>query len=318
MPAISASAPGKIILFGEHAVVYGHPAIAAPVTQVKAKAIVTANPMAPPGYVRIQAPNIGLETDVNELPADHPLAITMGEVVRFLGVRHIPACTIRITSSIPVAAGLGSGAAVSVALIRAVSAFLGKPLDDESVSSLAFQVEKTYHGTPSGIDNTVITYGQPIYFVRGQPVVRLPVSEPFIVVIGDTGVSCPTSVTVGDVAQAWRTDPERIDQEFDQIARITDAARQVIERGKTEQLGPLMATNHQHLQKLGVSSPELDRLVEAAQRAGALGAKLSGGGRGGNMIALVEWDRAQAIAEALTMAGAVRTIITEIKPQGRR
>jgi mevalonate kinase len=318
MPAISASAPGKIILFGEHSVVYGRPAIAAPVTQVKAKAIITANPMASPGYVRIQAPNIGLETDFYELPAAHPLAIVMGEVIRFLGVRQLPACTIRITSSIPIAAGLGSGAAVSVALIRAISAFLGKPLDNESVSSLAFQVEKTYHGTPSGIDNTVITYGQPIYFVRGQPVVRLPVGEPFIVVIGDTGVSCPTSVTVGDVAQAWRTDPETIDQEFDQIARITDAARGAIERGKIEQLGPLMETNHQHLQRLGVSSPELDYLVEAAQHAGALGAKLSGGGRGGNMIALVEWDRAQAIAEALTMAGAVRTIITEIKPQGRR
>ena len=318
MPAISASAPGKIILFGEHAVVYGRPAIAAPVTQVKARAMVTANPMASPGYVRIQAPNIGLDTDVNDLPANHPLAIAIAEVVRFLEIHRLPASTIRITSSIPVAAGLGSGAAVSVALIRALTAFLGKPLDDESVSSLAFQVEKTYHGTPSGIDNTVITYGGPIYFVRGKPVVRLPVGEPFIVVIGDTGVSCPTSVTVGDVAQARRADPEAIDQEFDQIARITEAARQAIERGETEQLGPLMMTNHQHLQKLGVSSPELDRLVEAAGQMGALGAKLSGGGRGGNMIALVEPDRAQAIAEALTMAGAVRTIITEIKPQGRR
>lgn len=318
MPAISVSAPGKIILFGEHAVVYGHPAIAAPVTQVKAKAIINANPLAASGNIHIQAPNIGLDTHLNDLPDDNPLATAIQAVVQFLGVRHLPACTIRITSSIPVAAGLGSGAAVSVALIRALSAFLGKPIDNENISSLAYQVERLYHGTPSGIDNTVITYEQPVYFVRGQPMVKLIVRKPFTVVIGDTGVSCPTAVTVGDLAQAWSSNPEPLEREFHQIARITHSARQAIEYGNTAELGPLMAANHQHLQTLGVSSPELDRLVEAAQSAGALGAKLSGGGRGGNMIALVENSHAESVANALQEAGAVRTIITEVKQQGRR
>jgi len=318
MPAISVSAPGKIILFGEHAVVYGYPAIAAPVIQVKAKAIVNANPLAAPGNIHIQAPNIGLDADLVDLPAEHPLVTAIQAVTQFLGVHHLPACSIRITSSIPVAAGLGSGAAVSVALIRALSAFLGKPLDNDCVSSLAYQVEKLYHGTPSGIDNTVITYEQPVYFVREQPICRLSVGKPFTVVIGDTGESCPTAITVGDLAQAWRANPEPLKREFDQIARITDAARQAIEGGNTAELGPLMTANHQHLQTLGVSSPELDHLFEAARSAGASGAKLSGGGRGGNMIALVESSHAQIVANALQEAGAVRTIVTEVKPQGRR
>jgi mevalonate kinase len=318
MPAISVSAPGKIILFGEHAVVYGYPAIAAPVTQVKAKVIISANPLAVPGKINLQAPNIGLDADLDELASDHPLVTAIQAVAQFLGVRRLPACSIRITSSIPVAAGMGSGAAVSIALIRALSAFLGKPLDHENVSSLAFQVEKLYHGTPSGIDNTVITYEQPVYFVRGHPILNLNVSKSFTVVIGDTGISCPTAVTVGDLADAWRSDPEPIKQAFDQIARITDAARQAIESGNPTELGPLMSANHQRLQTLGVSSPELDRLVEAARSAGASGAKLSGGGRGGNMIALVESNRAQSVADALQNAGAVRAIITEIKQQERR
>ena len=318
MPAISVSAPGKIILFGEHAVVYGYPAIAAPVTQVKAKAIVNANPLAAPGNIHIQAPNIGLDANLVDLPAEHPLVAAIQAVAQFLGAHRLPACSIRITSSIPVAAGLGSGAAVSVALIRALSAFLGKPMSNEDVSALAYQVEKLYHGTPSGIDNTVITYEQPVYFVREQPIRRLAVGKPFTVVIGDTGVGCPTAITVGDLAQAWRSDPEPLRREFNPIGRITESARQAIEGGNIAELGPLMTANHQHLQTLGVSSPELDRLVGAAREAGASGAKLSGGGRGGNMIALVDSSRAPIVADALQEACAVRTIITEVKLQERR
>jgi mevalonate kinase len=128
MPAFSASAPGKIILFGEHAVVYGRPAIAVPVSQVRARVSVSADPLDSPGLVHIQAPTIGLETTFNQLPHDHPLAFAIQLTLNELGVNLAPACTVHVSSTIPLAGGLGSGAAVSVALIRAFSAFLGHPL----------------------------------------------------------------------------------------------------------------------------------------------------------------------------------------------
>jgi mevalonate kinase len=108
--------------------------------------------------MHIQAPAIGLDASLNDLPPEHPVAAAVNGVLSTLGATRPPACSLRITSTIPVASGLGSGAAVSVAIIRALSAFLGHPLRDEQVSALAFEVEKLHHGTPSGIDNTVITY----------------------------------------------------------------------------------------------------------------------------------------------------------------
>lgn len=315
MPATTATAPGKIILFGEHAVVYGQPAIAAPVTQVRARAVVTANPRARPGAVLIQAPNIGLEAWMEDLPQGHPLAAAVQAVLQALHLERSPACTIRITSTIPVAAGLGSGAAVSVALARAFSAFLGRPLDDETISGLAYEVEKIHHGTPSGIDNTVITYAQPVFFQRGQPMLLLHLAQPLTLVIGDTGVASPTAAVVGDVRQAWQANPQPYNQLFERIGVIALSARQAIESGQAQALGELMRQNHRLLQEMGVSSPELDRLVEAACQAGAWGAKLSGAGRGGNMIAIADEAFASIIAEALTGAGARRVVITTIRPK---
>ena len=122
MPAFSASAPGKIILFGEHAVVYNRPAIAVPVAQVSAKAIVTADLRGTAGSVKILAPDVGLETQLSDLSPTHPLAAAINSTTIALRVSRIPACTIKITSTIPVAAGWGSGAAVPVATLRALSA----------------------------------------------------------------------------------------------------------------------------------------------------------------------------------------------------
>jgi mevalonate kinase len=313
MPAISAAVPGKVILFGEHAVVYGRPAIAVPVTQVKAKAIVTANPRGAPGEVRVQAPDIGLASTLTELDAAHPLAVAIQGTASALRVKRIPACTVKITSTIPMAAGMGSGAAVSVAVIRAMSAFLGHPLPDEKVSVLAFEVEKIHHGTPSGIDNTVVTYARPVYFVKGQPIETLQVRRSFTIVIGDTGIASPTALAVGDVRKAWQAAEAQYEAYFDSVGAMAQAARQAMESGGVELLGPLMDANHGVLRKMGVSCVPLDELVMAARRAGAWGAKLCGGGRGGNMIALVPPSRADGVAKALQTAGAVRTMVTEIK-----
>ena len=305
----TSSAPGKIILFGEHAVVYGYPALAVPVTQVQATATVSENSR---GGVMIEAPNINLSADLSSLAPDHPLVAVINSVFSTLGISNPPACTVYLQSTIPVASGLGSGAAVSVAIIRSLSGFLGQPLPDDQVNTLAFAVEKLYHGTPSGIDNTVVTYAKPVYFIKRKPIKTFHVGTPFTIMIGGTGISAPTKESVDAVRKLWEADKPRWDKVFARVGEIVWNARQAIERGDPSELGRLMNANHALLQEMTVSSVELDHLVEAARKSGALGAKLSGGGRGGNMIALVAKENAPAVARALGIAGAKRTIVTQV------
>ena len=305
----TASAPGKIILFGEHAVVYGRPALAVPVTQVNATATVSENSR---GGIMVEAPNINLSVELSSLAPDHPLAAVIHSVFSTLGISNPPACTVYLQSTIPVASGLGSGAAVSVAIIRALSAFLGQPLPDEQVNMLAFEAEKLYHGTPSGIDNTVVTYAKPVYFIKRKPIKTFRVGAPFTIMIADTGISAPTKESVDAVRKLWEADKPRWEKIFTRVGEIVWNARQSIECGETAELGRLMDANHALLQEMTVSSVELDQLVEAARESGALGAKLSGGGRGGNMIALVQKENAPLVARALSSAGAKRTIVTQV------
>jgi mevalonate kinase len=316
MTAISATAPGKIILFGEHAVVYGQPAIAVPADIVRARAVVQAAPLAPKGEVHLLAPDIHLDTLLAELPADHPLALAVSLTAQQLGVAHLPGMNIQLSSTIPLAAGFGSSAATAIAIIRAVSAFLGRPLSTEIISDLAYRVEQRQHGTPSGIDNTVIAYEQPVYFVRGKPFETLRLAQPFTLVIGDSGVQSSTADVVADVRRRHQANPEPMDRAFSSIGEIAQQARNLILNGQIDGLGELMNRNHHLLRALDISSTELDRLVKAALDAGAIGAKLTGGGRGGNMIALVTAQTAERVEAALRSAGAVRTWITTISPVG--
>jgi mevalonate kinase len=306
---MKASAPGKIILFGEHAVVYNRPALAVPVDQVQVEVEVSDSSV--PG-VWISAPIIDLQAELSTLPADHPIGSVILKAFQHFGISPLPNTTLTIDSTIPVAAGLGSGAAVSVAVIRALSAFLSHPLSNQKINELVFEVEKLHHGTPSGIDNTVITYNMPVYYIKGKPIETFKAGKPFTIVIGDTGIPAPTKESVGDVRRLWLRDTNRFEEIFNEVAQISTMARHFVESGRPELLGELMDQNHELLQQMTVSSPELDTLVLAARGAGALGAKLSGGGRGGNMIALVDPLSAESVACTLISAGAKRTIITEI------
>ena len=303
------SAPGKIILFGEHAVVYGRPALAVPVTQVHADVEISNSTRS---GIWIDAPDVNLYAELNTLPSDHPIASVINNLFFLRRVSPFPNLEIQITSSIPVASGLGSGAAVTVALTRALASHLHPPMTEEEINAFAYEIEKIHHGTPSGIDNTVVTYARPVYFVRGQPMETFHVGRPFTVVIADTGTRAPTRVSVGDVRTLWEADKKKWERLFDRIGEIARSARLNIESGTWEMLGELMNRNHALLQTLTVSSSELDRLVEAARKAGALGAKLSGSGRGGNMIALVEPELSETVSLALKEAGAKHTIITQI------
>lgn len=312
MPAISATAPGKIILFGEHAVVYGYPAIAVPVSGVRAKAIIMARPMAPQDSVLIDAPDIDLKTDLYDLPHEHAFARLLTALQDHLNIDYFPAFHLKVTSTIPIASGMGSGAAIAAAMVRAAGTFLGRPLSDEEVALLTYESEKAFHGTPSGIDNTVIGYTKPVWFVRGQPVEFPHIATPFTLVIANSGIHASTADVVSAVRVMHDADPARVNDLFTQIGSIAEDAAKALQDGDVAALGPLMLENHQLLAQLNVSLPELDYLVDAAMNAGALGAKLSGAGCGGNVITLVRPDDAHNVAEALLDSGAVETIITHI------
>jgi mevalonate kinase len=320
-------ASGKVILFGEHAVVYGRPALAVPVTQVQAEAVVEVG--APGSGLTIVARDLGEQITLRDAPADQPLAAVARLALTHMGLAD-PDWRITIHSTIPVASGMGSGAAVSAAIVRSLADAKSKSANQQisntqhairniypeltaaDLSALVYKVEKLHHGTPSGIDNTVIATGQPVYFVRGQPPQPFPIERPFWLVIADTGIRSPTKITVGDVRLAWQQEPARYEALFDRIGAVAEAARAAICAGQIEALGPPMDENHVLLQELGVSCAELDALVAAARVAGACGAKLSGGGRGGNMIALVTEATASDVADALRSAGAARVILTVV------
>ena len=305
----TSSAPGKIILFGEHAVVYGRPALAVPVTQVCVTVDITDSVRK---GIWIDAPDVSLHAELNTLPSDHPLASIVHNLFFLLRVSPFPDLEVKISSTIPVASGLGSGAAVTIALTRALASHLNFSMTEEDVNAFAYEIEKLHHGTPSGIDNTVVTYARPVYFVRGRPIETFNVSKPFTILIADTGIAAPTKESVGDVRRLWMNDKSRWETIFDKFGELSFTARRAIEAGKPELLGELMDENHELLQTLTVSSRELDQLVETARKVGALGAKLSGGGRGGNMIALVEMEKAETISTALKEAGVKQTIITQV------
>jgi mevalonate kinase len=305
--SVSASAPGKIILFGEHAVVYARPAMAVPVMQVRAQAAIEPRV----GAVEIHAEDIGRQYVLRDAPPEDPVATMIERTSEWFGIEPQD-FALHIRSTIPVARGLGSGAAVSVAIGRAIAKFLGRDMPREQLSALAFEVEKLHHGTPSGIDNTVIAYEKPVYFVRGEPITAFTVAQPFRIVIADTGVVSPTRIAVGDVRRAWEAERGRYEALFDRIAAITRAARAAIESGDIDALGPLMNANHQLAREISVSSPEIESLIDAAIRAGARGAKLSGAGRGGNVIALVGEENPEKLVRALMDAGARRVIVTKV------
>jgi mevalonate kinase len=315
----SGRAPGKVILFGEHAVVYGRPALAVPVTQVQAEALVEAGEAGV--GLTIVAADLGEIIAVRDAPADHPLVAAARLTLVKFGLSD-PDWRVTVRSTIPIASGMGSGAAVSAAIVRALAVARGQEvaisyqlsaISPEEVSALVYEVERLHHGTPSGIDNTVVVYGQPVYFVRGQPPQVFHIGRPFMLAIADTGIRSPTKVAVGDVRRAWEREPARFEALFDRVAAVAEAARSAIAAGEPERLGPLMDENHALLREIGVSCPELDALVAAARDAGALGAKLSGGGRGGNMIALVTEATASQVADALRAAGAVNVIVSTVR-----
>lgn len=309
-----ACAQGKIILCGEHAVVYGRPAIAVPVAEVQARATVE-DGVEGQGIV-IVARDLGRVVTLGDEASDEtrdPLLAAAVNTLEYLGLGLGHDLVIVLESTIPVARGLGSGAAVSAAITRALAQHFSKDLTAEQVSGLVYDVEKLYHGTPSGVDNTVVAHQRAVYFVRGQRLEILRVGAPLLLLIADTGVESPTRAVVGAVRSAWQESKDRYETLFDEVGGTVVGIRDAMEKGDAAEVGRLMDENHRLLRAMEVSSSQLDALVNAAKRHGALGAKLSGAGRGGNMIALATPESCQKVKEALQDAGAQGVLQTEVK-----
>ena len=295
------SAYGKIILLGEHAVVYGRPAIALPIPIAVEAAVRKEG-----DGINVLIPRWGIEQRVR--PSAPGFAGIIATMLSQLGLAE-QNMTIEVFPHIPRAMGLGGSSALAVAILRAVDHAFDLTLTDGRINELAFECEKTAHGTPSGIDNTVATYGTPLLYERQQEQAQqqatftnVDLGQPLELLIGITGKESLTADTVARVRASWQQYPERYESLFDQIGQLTTLGHAAVQQGRLAELGELMNLCHGYLNALQLSTPELEELVHIARKHGAIGAKLTGGGGGGSMIALCP-DASSAVQQAFESAG---------------
>ena len=304
-----ASAPAKVILLGEHFVVHGEPAVVLAIdrrakvtveTRSDTKIFIRSEDMGTSGFfVNDQFhPQTGGGEAKKKLEPAYAVA---REIIRKCGEEV--GVNIRIESSIPVAAGLGSSAAVSVALAAALYSLLESDGSKENIFQIAFNAEKIIHGTPSGVDPAISTYGGILWYRKGQPIRRLNIDVDLPLVIGNTKKERSTGELVAKVNSLRKRYPSIINEVIRAGGEIVNRSVKALSEGDLKTLGELMNINHELLCALGVSCDELEKLVHAARNAGAFGAKLTGAGGGGCMIALVSPEKIEDVAEAIEKAG---------------
>ncbi|HIK02938.1 TPA: mevalonate kinase [archaeon] len=289
---IKASAPGKLILFGEHIVVYGEPAIA---TAIDKRAYATATELEGRKIVVISNGET-IEADLTgktESPVVKAAQVALQKTNATKGVQ------IEINSEIPVAAGLGSSASVSVATAAAVLK-LFSPENEPSkfeILEIAHEAEKIAHGNPSGIDTAVSVFGGTIFYRKGDAE-GLGSSE-MQIVVGNTGVPRNTKAVVENVKS--RVEDPRVSYNLFTISSIVKKARDALLKGSISDIGFLMDRNQEYLRALGVSSLEIESMIKIAKDRGAAGAKLTGAGGGGCIIALS--NKPEVVKKAFSDAG---------------
>jgi len=271
---------GKVILFGEHAVVHGSPAIAAGIERA-ARATAT----------RSKSSRSTLRIGSRDVLADASTSDDLGRALHSLlnVAPALPALRIEAHSDLPAGGGLGSSAALAVAIARAAQAFV--PTDPEDADRLtldrAFAWERVFHGNPSGIDAMAASRGGIFRYTRADGAQALHPSKDLVLCVGFSGTPSSTREMVELIATRMAKDPQIVKDSIAGIHSIVDAAVRAIETGDHAALGKLMDMNQLVLSGLMVSTSEIEELCAVARDNGALGAKLTGGGGGGSMIALV-------------------------------
>lgn len=289
---------GKTILLGEHFVVHGVPALALPLTGATTSVRVSRVDAGDPW---VEAAPVPLDE------AAHAQSLQLVRAAhRALGLDGAPSWRVEVTTRVPVGHGLGSSAAFGVALLRALAAAGGRELELAELGRLGHQLERLVHGNPSGIDDTVVTRERPLWFERGaaprlvQPSAELDAG----LVLASSGRPGSTREAVAAVQALRERDPRGFDSLCRQASAVTAAGLRAYQAGDSWTLGAQMDRNHELLVRIGVSLPVLDHLVRVAREAGAVGAKLTGGGRGGFVITLCERDALPRVEQALRQAGA--------------
>ena len=293
---------GKTILFGEHFVVYGLPAIAsalgsrttAVIEEADTYTLVDDRPETP-GYKKGKCSE---QVESNKL------------IFKACGI-DVEKTPIKITlgGDLTAASGVGASAASAAAIARALNQHFKLGYDDARINEVAYAGEKGYHGKPSGIDNTASVYGGIIWFMKNMEGGRdkmelLKMPKPVEIVLGNTGLTSSTKEVVADVRARKDAEPDRYRRIFAEYVEVVSSARSALTSGKLDEVGELMNRNHKLLQEITVSCKELDRLVETASNAGAPGAKLTGTGRGGLMLALTPGKKLQEkVAKAIEKEG---------------
>jgi mevalonate kinase len=303
-------APGKVILFGEHFVVKGKPAIGVAVN-VYAKAC------AGVGQGVVESRQLGLLLDLDSgRVLDKGLLRVYQELSSRIGLAkdfHVI-----IDSEIPIAAGMGSSAAVAVSTAHALATLKGVEPDKKLIWEVSFEAEKIYHVKPSGVDNTLSTYGGVLFYQRGE-FKRVEVKWPddIYMVIVDSGVKRSTGQVVEDVLRRYEKYHRIMSGIYDAAGVLVEEALKALERGDFTRLGELMDINHGLLVSLGVSTPLLDSLLWTVREAGALGAKICGAGRGGVIVAVVDEVRLPKVLDKISRQG-LKPIVARIDSEGVR
>ena len=295
---------GKTILFGEHFVVYGLPSLASAIGDATDAIVETKEGT---GYeLNDNRPEV---PGYKEKKFDEQ-KVSIKNILDFMSVDlSDKAIKITLGGELTCASGVGASAASCVALARALNDEYNLGWDNKQINDAAYEGEKGYHGTPSGIDNTASTFGGLVYFVRnleGGPntIETIKLKEPMEMVIASSGMTANTSVVVADVRAKKEKDPEWFEGVVNEYKTLISEGRKALEQGDSRRVGELMNMNHELLQEITVSNEVLDKMVQIARDAGALGAKVTGTGRGGNINVLTPGaDLQDKVYNALKDAG---------------
>ncbi|WP_164670729.1 mevalonate kinase [Virgibacillus doumboii] len=292
-------AHSKLILIGEHAVVHGQPAIALPFPLVGVESVIDYAP----GKVKIDSTFYHGPIDA----APESLEGIVNCIKATLNHLHLPCedMLIRIKSSIPPGKGLGSSASVAIAVIKSLFSYFDRGYTEEELLELA-NISETYaHGVPSGIDTMTITSESPVWYEKEQPIELINPKGDFHFIVADSGRVGDTRLAVESVASLFKSAPRRIQAKLDRIGELTHRARNALESASKHLLGQMLNEAQKELEALGVSDAGLNRLIYFARQEGALGAKLTGGGNGGCIIALARNEvHSRQLAEKLKKFGA--------------
>lgn len=302
-------AHGKVILIGEHSVVYDKPAIAIPFSVVNVVATVEKgtsykNDNKNTICITSRYFNGELHNSPDELSG---IKASVDETLQLLNVSNTN-LAIHIDSTIPSGRGLGSSAAVAHAVVKGIFNYFDAPLRHDVQMHLVQIAETHAHGNPSGIDMEATSNDLPIWFQKGKETIPLKISRPLHIIIADTGQFGDTRTAVESIRYMYRNNPSNARKSIDLLGQYTYDCGLALTSGNIEQVGHCLNLAQLELANLGVSDEKLDHLIQVARENGALGAKLTGGGRGGCILALAQNEQhANTLSMALKEAGAFQT-----------